>query len=252
MKLENKITQFEHEIAKILANLCYHVHPEIVSHIQDANAKDRRYFENLFDGRIELNHYFFEGSACVFPGIRRYVSARGQKSTYSPEDKAILDDNTFPRHLWCFLVKGTAYSPPAWKNSGLSDFELAHVYSHKPSETGIEEQSFREFDECNPPFNNFTCAANVALLPKGTVRPTDNSILIKSVFFKRHIELYGESTLNGRSGFREENLPDWYGSLHWNVPFMPSDWKRNVELLMQYRKDRIEKIMARHDKLKAA
>ena len=143
MKIENKITQFEAEIAKILASICYHVHPDIVSCIQEMNVKERPYFENLFDGRIDLDHYMREGSACVFPGVRRYVNSRGQKQTYSHVERAILDDNVFPRHLWCFLLKGTAYSGPAWKDTGLNEFELAHIYAHKQSEIGPEQHYFR-------------------------------------------------------------------------------------------------------------
>jgi hypothetical protein len=55
------------------------------------------------------------------------------------------------------------------------------------------------------------------------VRPTDNSTIIKSIFFKRYIELYGEQTLNGRKGFIENKVPEWYSEIKWNTPFLPSD-----------------------------
>lgn len=245
MKLKNKINYFEPEIAKILAQLCYHVHPDIVSFIQDRNADERSYFASLFRGRVDLNCYLSEGSACVFPGVRRYVNSRGKKRAYSHNARAILDGNEFPRHLWCFLLNGTAYSGPAWKKTGLNEYELAHVFSHKQSEVSLEFDFFEKFDPDLLPYGDFTCAANVVLLPKGSVRPTDNSTVIKSVFYKRYIDLYGENTLIGRSGFKEENVPTWYPSLSWNDPILPPDWSDKVDRLRRYRKDTIARILKR-------
>ena len=252
MKLENKIKYFEPEIARILAQLSYHVHPDIVYFIQDRNAEERSYFVSLFRDRVDLNCYLSEGSACVFPGVRRYVNSRGKKRAYSHNDRAILDDNAFPRHLWCFLLNGTAYSSPAWKKTGLNEFELAHVFSHKQSEVSLEFSFFEIFDPGLLPYGDFTCAANVILLPKGSVRPTDNSTVIKSVFYKRYIDLYGENTLIGRSGFKEENVPTWYSSLSWNDPILPPDWSEKVDRLMRYRKDTIARIMKRDIEPEAA
>ena len=108
--------------------------------------------------------------------------------------KAILDGNRFPRHLWAYLVSGRGYSARMWEDTGLGEFELAHVFAHKEDEAKLERQFFDKFDACVRPYGNFTCAANVVLLPKGTVRPTDNSTRIKGIFFKRYIDLYGDSS----------------------------------------------------------
>lgn len=243
VKIENKIIDHEPDIAKILAGLCYHLHPDIVALLQERNEAEYDRFKTLFAGRIDIEHYLFPGSACVFPGVRRYVSARGKKQRFNPGENAILDDNVFPRHIWCFLLNGTAYSGPVWKKTGLGEFELAHVFAHKPSEAAQEAPFFREFEADIPPYANFTCAANVAILPKGTVRPTDNSSVIKSVFFKRHVDLYGEQTLNNRSGFRHESVPAWYDDLGWNAPLLPPDWRPKVESLLRYRNEKLAAII---------
>ena len=245
MFIENKIDLYEPEIAKILASLCYHIHPDIVATIQERNIKERAYFENLFAGRIEAKPYLFGGSSCVFPGIRRYTAARGKKQAFNVGESAILDDNIFPRHLWCFLLNETAYSSKAWKQAGLDRFELAHVFSHKPLEAELERQYFHQFSTEVPPYGNFTCAANVTLLPKGTVRPTDNSPTIKSVFFKRHIDLYGEDTLAGRAGFKHDSAPEWYNQLEWNDPILPQNWRDRTEELLNRRTKRITDILNR-------
>ena len=79
----------------------------------------------------------------------------------------------------------------------------------------------------------------MALLPKGTVRPTDISKAIKAAFYKRYINLYGESPLNGRNGFNESLVPSWYSELNWNEPSLPKRWESNIEKLLKYRTERI-------------
>ena len=175
----------------------------------------------------------------MFPGVRRYVSGQGKKRAYNIEYKAIIDDNTFPRHIWCFLANGKTYNGPNWRDTGLGEFELAHVFTHKESEIEFEKQFFTTIQDHLYPYSDFSCACNVALLPKGTVRPTDNSRTIKAAFYKRYISLYGESPLNGRSGFNESLVPSWYSELKWNEQPLPVEWESNIEKLLSYRTKRI-------------
>lgn len=53
MQIVNKIAEFELKIARILATLSYHIHPEIVSYIQEANLRDRSF--SKFCSMVELN-----------------------------------------------------------------------------------------------------------------------------------------------------------------------------------------------------
>lgn len=242
--IDDKIRQVEPDIAKILSQVCYHVHPDIVKRIQNQNQADSDYFKKLFGDLIDAHDYLFPGSACVFPGVRRYIRAKGKKRRYNRHDyRAIIDDNVFPRHLWCYLVSGKAYSGPLWKSTGLDKFELAHIFTHKESELKFESDFFDKITPALKPYGSFTCAGNIVLLPKGMVRPTDNSKTIKPIFYKRHIDLYGESTLNGRSGFRHDLVPKWFPDLKWNEPFLLKDWESSVDNLMKYRRKRIEDIL---------
>ncbi|HDM8170192.1 TPA: hypothetical protein P0E23_002812 [Vibrio harveyi] len=245
MFIENKIKNFEKEICQILAQLAFHIHPKVVERIQRKNQEEFRYFRELFDGKIDVNDYLFDGSACVFPGVKRYVSGQGKKRAFNPEYSAIIDDNTFPRHLWCFLENGRTYNGPSWQKSGLNQFELAHIFTHKSSELDLERAFFDTVNDDLRPFGDFSCAGNITLLPKGTVRPTDNSPAIKAVFYQRFISLYGESLLNGRSGFKAELVPDWYPTLRWNEPPLPYEWERRTDLLLAYRTKRVTEIMTK-------
>ena len=243
MPIENRVREFEFEICSILAQLSYHVHPTIVKHIQARNIEEYDYFRNLFLNRIEISHYLFDGSACVFPGVRRYVSGQGKRQSYNDSYQAIIDDNAFPRHIWCFLSNGKTYNGPNWQKTGLSEFELAHIFTHKESEIESEKEFFDSVQSDLYPYSDFTCACNVVLLPKGMVRPTDNSRAIKAAFYMRYIELYGEDPLIGRSGFRKSRIPVWYGELKWNQPFLPSDWREKTDRLLAYRTKRVTHIL---------
>ncbi len=239
MFIKNRISEHEKDICSVLAHLAYHIHPRIVELVQERNIEEYGYFKELFDRNINVDHYLFDGSACVFPGVRRYVSGQGKKKAYNPEYQAIIDDNTFPRHIWCFLENGKTYNGPNWRDSGLGQFELAHVFTHKESEIDFEKQFFTTVVDNLYPYGDFSCACNIALLPKGTVRPTDNSKAIKAAFYKRYVDLYGESPLNGRSGFNQSLVPSWYRELKWNDAPLPNHWEENIKKLLTYRTQRI-------------
>ena len=243
MKIANRVDEFEFEICSILAQLTYHMHPTIIEHIKARNSEEYTYFADLFLDKIDIADYLFHGSACVFPGVRRYVAGRGKRMSYNPTYRAIIDDNTFPRHIWCFLANGTTYNSRSWAKSGLNEFELAHIFTHKPSELEFEEAFFDSIQPGLNPYSDFTCAANVVLLPKGMVRPTDNSRAIKAAFYSRYIELYGEESLIGRSGFKKSLVPAWYSDLNWNDPLLPSAWPENIDRLLQYRTRRITHLL---------
>ena len=245
----NKISEFEYDISKILAQLCYHIHPKIIQRVQEENEREYEFFKNLFSGLIDIENYLFTGSACVFPGIRRFVSGQGKKKQYNKEYKAIIDDNTFPRHLWCFLVNNKTYNGPNWKESGLNQYELAHIFTHKQTELEFETIFFKRFDHQIQPHGDFTCACNIIILPKGTVRPTDNSKVIKSIFYKRYIDLYGELPLQGRNEFISSKVPDWYNNLEWNEPFCPVNWEERVKNLLKYRTKRLAQLIENISKI---
>ena len=246
MFIKNRVGEFERDICAILSRLAHHMHPKIIEKIQLKNAEEYEYFEELFGNKIELGHYLFDGSACVFPGVRRYVSGQGRQKAYNIEYRAIIDDNTFPRHIWCFLENGKTYNGPSWKATGLNQFELAHIFTHKESEVEFEKPFFSKMDESLTPYGEFSCASNVILLPKGTVRPTDNSKPIKAAFYQRYINLYGDVPLGGRSGFHARLVPNWFAELEWNDPVLPNDWETKIEKLLKYRTKRITEIMQRH------
>ncbi len=234
-------------IALTLANVAHHVHPNVVHRIQELNAAEAEEWRSILPSEIDAEEYLYPGSACVFPGVHRAVGTFGKQqkaeiNKYNPRNRAIIDQNRFPRPLWTYLTSGKGFGGPVWKESGLEQFELAHIFGHKPDERSLEAEVFENFESSVRPWGLFTCASNVVLLPKGLAKPTDQLKALRLVFFKRAIELYGEDHLPGASGLRDDAIPSWYSDLEWNEPLLPEDWEVKVDRLNEYRKKRLKKI----------
>ncbi len=222
------------------------MHPAIVARIQTLNVETsvRANIESIFPAGLDITEWMYPGSACVFPGVRRFVGRLNKKELlkFVPHESCIIDDNRFPRHLWTYIAIGAGYSGARWKDCGFSDFELAHIFSHKPDGRELENSVFKYFDPTASPYGLFTCAANVVLVPKGFAKPTDGLTAIRIAFFKRYIELYGEKSLPGYTGLKQELVPEWYESLEWNEPILPENWEEHVDLLLKYRQKRLTKL----------
>ena len=130
------------------------------------------------------------------------------KNNVCEADSTILNDNTYPRHIWAYVCEGRGYAGGAkgfYSRSGLDSFELAHIFSHKVDERILERKAFKTCNASIKPYALFSSASNVVLIPKWLPKPTDKSDLLKLVFYKRHLELYGSvSALPGLSDFNED------------------------------------------------
>lgn len=230
------------QIARVLANVCHHIHPSIVNRIVQSNNTFRDEFNSFCPNPVLTGFYFYEGSDCVFPGLRRPVGIEkiGKwKNNVCHADSTILNDNTYPRHIWSYLCAGRGYSGGTggfYSTSGLDAFELAHIFSHKVDERILEPKAFKAYNPNFKPYALFSSASNVVLIPKWLPKPTDKSDLLKLVFYKRHLELYSKvSSLPGLSDFNEDLLPPWYSSIEWSDPELPIDWEKKTDLLIIYR-----------------
>jgi len=227
----------EGELAILMGSVSHHLHPDIAKYISKANLEFREEFQEYSPKGLDVHEFLFENSDCVFPGSRRNINKEAKKAKWKNnvhEDGTILNDNTFPRHLWSFLVCSKSYSNRSWIDTGLNAFELAHVFSHKIDETNLEKKSFMRFDEDRKPYSLFTSASNVVLIPSGLTKPTDKLESVKLCYYQRHIDLYGENFCH-MSGFKKELVPDWYDDIEWIEPVLPEDWKNKIDLLLEYR-----------------
>lgn len=230
----------EKELALILGKITHHIHPKIVNYIIQENVSFQSRFEEYCHEKLNTSPFFYSGSDCVFPGFRRPINKEKSgpwKNNVYEADGTILNDNTFPRHIWAFLSMNKAYSGGAsgmWSASGLDKFELAHIFGHKQEERDLEKNVFHDFNNEIEPYGLFSSASNVVLIPKGFAKPTDHMRSIKICFYKRHIDLYGNN-LVGLNNFNEDSVPDWYKKIQWLEPQLVDGWVQKIDNLLEYR-----------------
>ena len=246
--LPSKLGDVEQEVATAIAKVAYFISPRVVQRIADLNCAWQAEFRTTFGSRIDVSHYFYSSSACVFPGVRRPscdAERKLKKFRYHEAAKAILDDNSFPRQLWSFLCTGKKHSHGGqhWKNSGLGEFELAHVLPHKAYEMPAIKDWFVSKPDADALHGLFTCAANVILLPKGMARPTDGTAGIRIAVFKRYFDLYNETYAGGFGGLKLPERLTWVDTLQWNAPIEPPDWEMRIAELDKFRKDEIRSLL---------
>jgi hypothetical protein len=238
-------TAHQKDIAIILAKISHHIHPEIVKLIQDENTEFKAKFAKIKHPNCNSEAFLYEGSDCVFPGFRRPINREKNprwKNKVYEADGTILNDNTFPRHIWSFLTANRPYSGGkngTWASSDLDKFELAHIFAHKTDERKSEEKMFLSGGKKIEPYGLFTSASNVVLIPKGFAKPTDHLANVKACFYKRHFDLYKDipNTLNGLI-LDESEVPDWYKKkVKWPDPILPDDWEKRIKKLLKYRQD---------------
>ena len=237
LKFPDNSNVVERDIAIALGKVCHHIHPQIVNRIIEENEKFRNEFQQV-SGNLDLSIFLYNGSDCIFPGVRRCINKEkvGKwKNNIKSEDRMILNDNTFPRHIWAFLTMNKPYEGNMWKTSGLDKFELAHIFGHKVDEKSLEKKVFKSYDETKLPYAYFTSASNVVLIPNGLMKPTDNFESIKIAFYQRHIELYGKN-FYAEKDFNESFVPEWYQDIKWLDPILPKDWQVKMDNLLAYRK----------------
>jgi hypothetical protein len=243
----NKLAEIERGIAIAIAKAAYFVSPKVVQRIAKLNCEWRSEFTNNYGSKVHVADFFYKNSACVFPGVRRKTGKNERelkRHKYHPSGKAILDLNWFPRELWCFLCVGKKYSGNLWKTSGLGQFELAHVLPHKAYEVAGVKAWFAKTPDGDPFHGLFSCAANVILLPKGMVRPTDGTAGVRVAVLKQYFDLYGDTHAGG---FGQLSLPErltWFDQLRWNDPVESPDWEDRITKLDKFRKERIGQLLA--------
>ena len=230
--------RIEKELSMMLASVTHHLHPEIVSYIKHKNLEFKSEFNTYLHPKLNIEDFLFDGSDCIFPGIRRPVnkekSRKKWKNNINEIDGTIFNDNTYPRHLWSYLTLNKPYSSSSWKDSGLNAFELAHIFGHKKDEKDLEKKTFNKFNIDKAPYSLFTSASNVVLIPKGLTKPTDKLESIKLCYYNRHIELYGED-FYGMSNFKKKLVPEWYDEIVWVDPILPEKWELKIDNLLRFR-----------------
>lgn len=243
----NRMRDVEQALAVLLARVAHFMHRDVVEAVRKGNESYAADFAEYAPEEVCGGHYLYASSDCGFPGVHRQS---GQSR--SPQDRrryvssacAILDDNVFPRHIWAFLASGNAYSGAGWKASGLDTFELAHLFPHKPEESGTINTIWPSFEVNHLAMSLFTSVSSVILVPKGLAKPTDVRGPLLACFYQRYLELYGGPPLPHVRGDGLD-VPGWYPALEWQAPILPQGWATRVANFLDYRHRRLRAIFGR-------
>ena len=235
-------------LARSLSQFVRFLNPEIVAAIVDDNERQRPDWETALRGRgIDPSAYLWEGSATMFPGVRRHVGAtevanfhQGRRSTIG--DALLLDDNHYPKQVWSFILRGRPF-----QNFGPTGFQLAHLVDHKAYHNrGAQELVGAAAANANGQVSFpglFTSAANIAYVSSEFLRPTDFSLLLRSLLLRRASDLYGQvcRLLPDGLSVRGPASEDWNTSkFTWADTVGTGD---HVQMFLDYRRAVMEQLL---------
>ncbi|MCP3140820.1 hypothetical protein [Pyxidicoccus xibeiensis] len=145
---------------------------------------------------IDPEIYLWDGSPCVFPGVRRYAGSRevaayrGHTSLQAevPTGALRLDDNDYPKQLWSFVFRGSKFA-----KHGPQGYSLAHLADHKQHGNRASDEFERTSPSTptRPLFGLYTSAANTVYVPCNLIRPTDFAGALRNLLIRRAQNLYG-------------------------------------------------------------
>jgi hypothetical protein len=176
------------------------LHPDIVAAIVEDTEHHRATWSAALQQRgISPDTYLWERGACGFPGIRRYAGSSEiaiHRKRMANDDARLIgalktDDNTFPKHLWSFMLRGRPF-----QQFGPDDYSLAHLLDHKDDKPTLDRLNQEiahpeQLQLTTPLYGLFTSAANTVYLPRALIRPTDFNHALRTLIQRRAQQLYG-------------------------------------------------------------
>ena len=235
------------KLAEVLTPLVKFLHPDIVAAVAEDNRQRSAEWRDKFEEMdVDPDIYLWCGSPCAFPGVRRYIGKeRDRKGTAStdsmPPNCLKTDDNTFPKHLWAFVLTGKKFQ----NNKGPKDYQLAHLADHQEYKNRWCREFSRESEADPPPlFGLYTSPANAAYVPKSFLKPTDFVGTLRALLLRMAYRLYGGiCRLAPPPLVEKKEREDSVWNLNqftWSDPVGATDTD-NVDQFLKYRHKMIDK-----------
>lgn len=197
--------------------------------------------------------YLWEGSPCVFPGIRRHA---GKKETAMFQQRAAsndaapqclaLDHNDYPKQLWAFVFTGKRF-----QKRGPDGYQLAHILDHKEYGNRWRMELDIPSGSREPkPYGLFTSAANLAYVPDTFMGPTDFSQSLRSLIQRRARQLYGEvcRIVPPPLAIKACEDPNWsLDNFKWDSPVGDTV---NVADFLEFRRKQMERLFEKRSRQK--
>ena len=106
---KNYAFRIERELAIMLGSVSHHLHPDIIEYIKYKNKEFKSEFKSYSHPNLNVEDFLFDGSDCLFPGLRRPVNkektGKKWKNNINRIDGTIFNDNTYPRHIWLIMIE---------------------------------------------------------------------------------------------------------------------------------------------------
>jgi hypothetical protein len=178
-------------LAKVITKYLRFFDPAIVQAVaSDNRARAKRWRARLEQRGVDLRLYLWEGSACCFPGVRRYRGAAEKdfflnKENAPPQtfpDALDLDFNDYPKEL-CANLLGD-------RIEGIANYSLMHILS--PSE--INDQFWVEAEDSplreKGIYGLFTNPGNTIYAPNSMINTISKNKKLRGVLAERQLRLY--------------------------------------------------------------
>ena len=182
-------------LARATAPLIRFLDPRIVGAVVEDNGRHGSEWRSALDAlAVDPDIYLWEGSSCAFPGVRRHAGQteiavfhkRATPDLAPPPHCLVLDDNTYPKHLWAYV-----FTDKPFRNQGPTGYQLAHLLDHKEAGNRWRDELVCP-SEPPLPYGLFTSAANAIYAPAAFLRPTDFSTELRNLVQRRAQQLYGD------------------------------------------------------------
>ncbi|MDE0713578.1 MAG: hypothetical protein OXI10_01735 [Gammaproteobacteria bacterium] len=236
-----------HELARAMTPFVRFLDPGIVYAVTEDNRRvGAEWSSQLEVLGIDPGIYLWEGSPCVFPGVRRHAGSkeisgfrnRATVDEVTPHCLA-LDDNDYPKHLWTFAFTGKPF-----RKRGPDGYQLAHLFDHKEHGNRWREELDYLPDAHGRilPYGLFTSAVNTAYVPAAFLKPTDFSPKLRSLLQRRALQLYGNICRIVPPPLSVKPCQDRKWSLdnfRWSTPVGNMD---NVPGFLEFRRQRMKKL----------
>lgn len=183
---------------------------------------NRTFGEHLRVQRPEIDWdlYLWQGSTCVWPGVRRFVGNQHQKKKkvevvdWGKQNAWYIDDQSYAYRTLNGLYFGTfSLDIPGRKNRQLTvapGFTICHLMDHKDDHLNRLGEVFNVAQApAKAHYGFFTSLATMVMLPDWLPKPTDHSGKIRGLFLRRAEKLYA------RDGERPFPHPFKDGESNW-------------------------------------
>lgn len=227
-------------LAKSSAKHVRFLNPEIVEIIVKDNEKHAdEWIPALKNAGVNVDEYLWEGSPCVFPGVRRHSGAK-EISAFRKRDSEIvidalaIDDNSYPKQLWAFIFLGKKFG-----NFGPNGYKLAHLLDHKGGSRIGEEVQGLKIDKLS---GLYTSAANSAYISGLLMDPTDHNLAIRNLIQRKAEQLYGSVCNILPDGCKvKDDVFKWeIGEFEWVEPVGTIE---NVNAFLGFRNEEMQRLI---------